>query len=374
MNFEPLEQYLHSLEQVGIPACDCIVHYHGKQVFHSLQGYSDVGKTRPTSSDDLYWLFSASKLFTCAAVLQLVEAGKLQLEAPISKYFPAFAGLKVREREKSPYPAKRIPTIRELLSMTGGFDYNLNVPALAEIKKNSHATTVQVIEALAQEPIYFEPSSHYCYSLGHDILAAILEVVADMTFGEYLKTRLFEPLGIGHMGFHPSLEQQRCFSAQYIYSVPDYTATPRPTQNEFIFSPCYESGGAGLFGTAEDYMRFAAALANNGRSSNGVPILLPETIQLMATNQLNRSCLADFQSQPRFYGYGYGMGVRTHMRPEVTLSKSPAGEFGWDGAAGAYVLIDPKISWQSSMFSMFYTVIMLLIRFILIFGIWFMRR
>ena len=134
--------------------------------------------------------------------------------------------------------------------MTGGFDYNFNVPALAEIRKNSCATTSQVIEALAQEPIYFEPSSHYCYSLGHDILAAILEVAADMTFGEYLKTHLFKPLGIEHMGFHPNLEQQQRFSAQYIYSVPDYTATLRPTQNEFIFSPYYESGGAGLFGTA----------------------------------------------------------------------------------------------------------------------------
>lgn len=341
MDFQKLHTYLSSLEEAGIPACDCLVRWNRQVVYRGIFGYADAERQRKTSPQDIYWLFSMTKVITMTAIMRLVDESKLSLDDPVENYLESFRHMTVFKDGKTE-PARRSITIRQLMSMTSGLTYTLNSAALMDARKNPQATTREIIDALAKDPLAFEPGTRYQYSLGHDVLAAVLEVVTGMSFGEYLNRYVFAPLGMQNTGLFLSPEQESRMSAQYTYDMADFTSEWHETWNDYRLSKAYESGGAGLFSTVDDYSLFADALANGGQSAEGYPLLSENSINQMRTNQLDKTGLRDFHQSPRFFGYGYGLGVRTHMLPSISNAHSPVGEFGWDGAAGAYVLIDPE--------------------------------
>jgi CubicO group peptidase (beta-lactamase class C family) len=119
-------------------------------------------------------------------------------------------------------------------------------------------------------------------------------------------------------------------------------ATLINTENKYRFNEEYESGGAGLFGCASDYVKVLDAIACGGVCPNSHRIMSEKAVMMMTQNHLDDQCLMDFRGNPRKYGYGWGLCGRVHMDPVISLAKSPAGEFGWDGAAGAFVLMDTK--------------------------------
>ncbi len=341
MQFSELERLIDTMPERGIPACDLAVTLDGEPVFRRTAGYADEGKTRPVSPDDLYWIFSASKLITCTAALQLIEQGKLSLDDPVSRFLPAFGELTVRNPDGSLSPCRTPMTVLHLFTMTGGMSYDLRHPAILEAAANPEAGTLELAGAMAKMPLLFEPGTHYRYSLCHDVLGAVVEAASGMRLGEYLGANIFEPLGMTDTGFHPTPAQRARLCAMYSFDRGTGTSRPVPADNEDTLTGRYDSGGGGLFSSVDDYMRFVTALALGGTAKGGARLLRPETVAQMEVNRLGPAPLQDFVTT-RLYGYGWGLCGRVHMRPAYSLSRSPAGEFGWDGAAGAFAMIDRK--------------------------------
>lgn len=347
MDFTDLKVFLDKITKWRIPGADCIVYYQNKPVFRYSAGFADVEKRRPVTAGNLYYLYSATKLITCAAALQLLEKGRYLLNDPVSEYLPEFAQMNIRKVDESGHEsivkAKNPITIRELFSMTGGLSYDLDSPSIREIKKSTQGRcpTRETVKAIASEPLLFEPGTHWNYSLCHDVLGCLIEVISGEKFSDYIKEHILIPLGMKDTGFYLTEEKKSRLAAQYQFNDDTRKAEVIPKINGYRLGSEYESGGAGLISSVDDYITFANALCNGGLALNGERILSRYTVDLMRTNQLNDTMQQDF-NWPHMAGYGYGLGVRTMINRAKGGSLSPFGEFGWGGAAGSYVIIDPE--------------------------------
>jgi CubicO group peptidase (beta-lactamase class C family) len=353
MDFTKLRTYLNSLEEAyGVHGLDCKVMKNHKTLYRHMVGHSDYALKVPVSANDLYQVYSCTKIITMTAVMQLVEQGKIGLYDELEKYLPEFSHMQVATdfilgewpftwpTLASPLaPAKNKILIHDLMSMTSGLSYDVVSEPIQEVKlkTNNKASTHEMIAAIARMPLLFEPGTRYSYALGHDVLAAVVEIVSGMAYGQYLKKFIFDPLAITQMYFRVPESEQYRISAEYMKDMNTGLITPH-SGNIFNLSDEYESGGAGLTCTVDDYIKVLDALANDGVGATGARILTPESIRTMSKNWLTDQQLEDFKKSGKV-GYGYGLGVRTLI--DGTASKSPIGEFGWDGAAGAYAVIDP---------------------------------
>ncbi len=365
MDFTKLTAYLDSLQDTyGVPMSDLKVMKDHEVLFRYRFGHADFAGKKPLTDQHLFRLYSATKLITMTAVLQLVEAGKLKLEDRLSTYLPEYETVLAADDldlisygnqvgNVPVHPAKNPITIRQLMSMSAGFSYDTqdpNIRALIESSKGE-AGTREIIAALSKTPLLYEPGTRWCYSLAHDVLAAVVEVISKQTFSAYLKEHLFEPLGAHDFYFHPEEDPAVLDRVCDIYTgvddKPPFEAAPKSHWNAYCFTKNYESGGAGLTGSVDAYSLITDALACGGIGKSGKRILKSETVAMFhepvtTTGQLHR----DFAELNRI-GYEYGLGVRVLV--DNTHSKSPVGEFGWDGAAGAYALVDTQ-----NALSMFY--------------------
>ena len=363
MNFTSLENCMNELVQkYNVPGVDCIVYKDHEMVFRYFTGMSDIENKKEMNGNELYLIFSMTKMITCTAALQLFEQGKYLMSDPLSKFLPEFEKMKISCEELSAEESKKITTggslgestkisceeyaenqitIKDLFTMSAGLDYALNDDAIAGALNEGKKSTRELVGAMSQKYLCFEPGTRFRYSLCHDVLGALIEVWSGEKFGEYVKKHIFEPLDMKNTFFGITKDENKLakMAARYIY---DENKKPKrlPIECEYILSEEYESGGAGLTSCTEDYAIFLDALACGGIGKNGKRILSSQTVELMGTNHLKGQQIEDFhQLRP---GYGYGLGVRTHMDNSVSGSPSPVGEFGWDGAAGAFSLVDPK--------------------------------
>lgn len=355
MSFDKLTHYLESLKDSDdIKGLDVIVKKNHEVIYRHKQGYNDYDCTRPVSETDLYYLYSCTKIVTMTACMQLVEEGKIRLDAPVSDYLPEFAHMKVADdytmgdfrnmpNQSSPtHPAKNPILIRELMAMTAGLSYNTTSEPILELKKKSgnKAATREMVSAIAEMPLLYEPGTRHAYSLGHDVIAAVVEVASGQKFRDYVTEHIFKPLGVDDVYFHLREEDKGRLADQYSCDFKTGEKS-RHEGNTFELTDEYDSGGAGLITTVDCYSTLLDALACGGVGANGTRILSQESIDAIRTPQLNAVQLDDFTMKGMFRpGYNYGLGVRVLV--DDTKAKSPAGEFGWDGAAGAYALIDPK--------------------------------
>lgn len=330
MKFEKIKTILdEALIKYQVPCSDIIISKDKEIVYRYMNGSSDQEKGTPLQGNELYYLYSASKLITCTAALQLVELGKLALDDCVSKYIPEYAHVKVRTPQ-GPVPVKTPLTIRHLFTMTSGFDYNFFETAIkAQLRQNPNASTLDLVRSFAEKPLLFEPGTHFMYGLSHDILAAIIEVVSGMSYGEYIQKHIFDVCDMKntYVGCPESMKDRMC--TQYQYQPATDSMVVIEKRNPFILTPNYQSGGAGLVSCADDYIKFAQAIVSGER------LLKRETIDLWRAGHIEGDALLDFQEMKP--GYSYGLGVRTNLSGNF----SAKGEFGWDGAAGAYVLLDP---------------------------------
>ncbi len=339
MKAEKLDKFMDDMTKRGIPGCDLAISVDGEEIYRRPVGFADLAQTRPIGRDTLYWIYSTTKILTCTAAMRLIEEGKMQLSDPVSRYLPTFAHLNVREADGSLRPAKEPMRLLHLFTMTGGLDYNANTPPILAARAKPQADTVRICEAMAQEPLGFDPGTHYRYSLCHDVLAAVVEVVSGMRFSAYLHQIMLDPLGMSHTGFHPTKEERAQIAQAYTYNNATGRAQPLDGEGGFPLSPLYESGGGGLYSSADDYMRLLTALALGGTSPDGYRLLKRETVAQMEVNRLSETAWTDFVGG-RLYGYGWGLCGRVHVDPIRSLSRSSVGEFGWDGAHAAFCMVD----------------------------------
>jgi len=313
--------------KMGIPGFDLIVYKDGQCVLRHMGGYADPENKVPMRGNEKFHIYSCSKLITCAAAMQLWEKGLFSLEDKLSDYLPAFGEMTVNTGngiQKAKNPIK----IHHLFQMTAGLNYNLQTPALQEYYQTcgNGCPTLEVVNLFAKTPLEFEPGEGWLYSLAHDVLAALVELLSGEKFEDYVKAHIFEPLGMANSDFLHPIEDWDGFARQYRYDAetgvfhPWWQNTYRPGKN-------YASGGAGCTSTVEDYIQFLEALRI------GDVILNKETVAMMATDRLT-------EQQRTMYTYstpsvGYGLGMRTPRQdPKRT-------DFGWGGAAGAFASVDP---------------------------------
>ncbi len=330
MDFTPLKTYLQGLrDEWGVPGCSMIVRVGGETVFDHYENAKD---------SDVYWIYSATKVFTAVLFCRFLEKGLVRMEDKVSDYLPEYASLTVAEKDGPTRPAKTELTVGQLITMCGGLTYNIMDKAIHEEKDR---TTRGIVRAIAKMPLMADPGETFNYSLCHDVLAAVLEVISGERFADMIRTQITEPLGMTGTVFHPDEALLARFAQQYIYDGENRKAKPIPCVNHFCFSPAFDSGGAGLCSTRDDYILLADALANGGKGKDGYELLKPETIALMRENRLNEQQKQGFDRcwGARHRSYGYGLGVRTRI-DHTDEGLSPLGEFGWDGAAGAYCMVD----------------------------------
>lgn len=355
MSFERLTEYLESLKDSDdIKGLDMIVKKEHKVIYRHKQGYNDYDCIRPVSENDLYYLYSCTKIATMTACMQQVEAGRIKLDAPVSEYLPEFAHMKVADNyvlgdfgnmpsQSSPaHPAEKPILIRDLMTMTAGLSYNTSSEPIMELKKKSgnKASTREMVRAIAQMPLLYEPGDRHAYSLGHDVIAAVIEAVTGQRFRDYVLEHIFKPLGEEDVYFHLREEDRGRLADQYSCDFKTGEKS-RHKGNAFELTEEYDSGGAGLIATVDGYSALLDALACGGVGANGNRILSKESIEAIKTPRLNAVQLDDFTMKGMFRpGYNYGLGVRVLV--DGAKAKSPVGEFGWDGAAGAYALMDSK--------------------------------
>jgi CubicO group peptidase (beta-lactamase class C family) len=347
MDFRGLELFLDQITAWRIPGADCLVHLHGQPVFRYSAGFADLAARRPVSDRDLYFIYSMSKVITCTAALQLHEQGRFLMTDPVSAYLPEFKDMMVRQTDASDQvtlkKAEKEMTIRDLFTMMAGLTYELNTPAIRAVREHSQgrSPTRDVIRAIAADPLIFEPGTHFNYSLCHDVLGALIEVISGKRFGKYLDESIFQPLGMKDTGFSLTDARKERMATQYNFDDATGKALRVSLANVFVVGSEFESGGAGLISSVDDYMRLADTLCHKGLSRHGERILSSHSVDLMRTNHLDDVSLRDF-TWIQMAGYGYGLGVRTMLDRTRSGSLSPVGEFGWAGAAGAYVLMDPE--------------------------------
>ncbi len=324
--FTTLTQKLDHVLEIGIPGYDCIVMHKGECVYRHSGGYADLAAKIPFSGTERFNLYSCSKPITCSAAMQLYEKGLFDLDDPVSRYLPEFESMQV-QTPHGVRPAAGPITIRHLFTMSAGFSYDLHSPMIEKCRADTdgRCPTRELVRYLAKEPLGFDPGTSFRYSLCHDVLAAVVEVISGMKFSDYVQKNIFDPLGMTHSTFCLPEDQLETLMPQYRFNIRAHQSIPCSKANEFKLGSCYESGGAGCVSTVDDMIRFLEALRV------GDKILKKETIDLMAQNQLNDQMLKDFFMQP----YGYGLGLRCPRNDEVC-------DFGWDGAAGSYLAIDRK--------------------------------
>lgn len=329
-DFSKLTAYLDALHsEKGLPAGDIIVYRNGQPVCRHA-----VGSAAP---DTLYYLFSCTKPVTAAAGMQLVERGIIGLDDPVCRYLPAYGKALYRQQEVL-LPVGDKLKVRHLFTMSGGLNYNCESPAIRRVlETNPNASTLDILPAFAEDtPLEFLPGTKFRYSLCLDVLAGVIEVAAGMRFADYLQQNIFDPLGMKDATLH--LPDEKAGRLAGAYTVKDGRITETPVGiGPFGISPAYESGGAGLVCSASDYGKFAAAMSLGGISPDGVRILESKTVDLLRSPQMTEQ--QDFLCSMGL-GYAYGFGVRTLVSKEKG-AKSHIGEFGWDGAAGAFILMDP---------------------------------
>lgn len=323
--FQKVTQKLDSFLEMGVPFYDCIVMRDGKCVYRHANGFTDAAKKKTVTGKEKYNIYSCSKLITCVAALQLWEKGLYSLDDKLSDYMPEFECMTVRTGDTTVAAEKPI-LIRHLFTMTAGFSYDLSSPQLLRCRAETNGTcpTRETMRYLAKEPLLLEPGTSWKYSLCHDVLAALVEVLSGVSFGEYVKRNIFDPLEMHDSTF--LLEEERLdeMTPQFVYDS-EKGIYERDRHIVHQLGTKYESGGAGCVSTVDDYIKFIEA------SRVGDKILKKETVAILSTDQLTSE-----QAQSYWYDeYGYGLGQRCPKDARKS-------DFGWGGAAGCYYAIDPK--------------------------------
>ncbi len=357
---DTLDRFLQSryLDTGKLPGTLTLIGRRGHIAHFRALGYADVERQTPVREDTIFRMYSMTKPVTSVAFMMLLEQGLVALDDPVHRHIPEWKRLGVFQggfmetfRTARPErPMLIIDLLRHTSGLTYGFQQSTNVDAayrklqIGEIEK--HGTLDEMIQKLAGVPLEFSPGTAWNYSVSTDVLGYLVGKISGQPFEEFLRSRIFEPLGMRDTDFHVRAGNESRFAACY-------AAAPNggmllyddPTASSYLKPPSLISGGGGLVSTATDYLRFCRMLLNGG-TLDGVQILSPKTIALMTVNHLpdgkdlpalSRSLF----SEAAYNGIGFGLGFAATLDPARTMLPGSAGDFSWGGAASTYFWIDP---------------------------------
>ena len=350
---EVLEESVAKGEIAGGNLC---VMYQGKEVYYAQAGYADIETKKKIERDSLFRLYSMTKPVTSVAVMKLVEKGVIDLLDPVYKYIPGFEKMTVSS-EKGDVEAVRPLTVTDCLSMTTGLTYEgeangaqQDITALYEevgkrLYTQNPMTTMEFAKGLSRCRLACQPGESFMYGTSADLLGAIVEVASGMRFGTFLQKEIFEPLGMKDTAFYvPEEKRDRLTTV--------YTETEKGLQAfaENRLGICnhmdaaeiaFESGGAGLVSTIEDYKKFAQMLMQKG-SYEGKEILSPRTVEFMTTGKLLPHQETGMAGWDNLKGYSYHYLMRVLQDSSLAVFNASNGEYGWDGWLGPYFANMPK--------------------------------
>lgn len=348
-----------------LPCAQVQVWRRGKLAYDTTLGLADRERGKALQADSLFRIYSMTKPVTSVAFMMLVEEGKVALDEPVAKYIPEWANLGVfaagTEKGWATTPPSRPMLIIDLLRHTSGLTYGFqqqgNIDAAYRALKVGedlhHGTIDEFIAKLATIPLQFSPGDAWNYSVSTDVLGYLVGKISGTPFPQFLQERIFAPLGMVDTAFTVPADKAgrltACYAAGALgtkgvkQGLPDLIDDP--ARSPYLAGNAFNSGGGGLISTAADYMRFARMLLNGGEL-DGVRLLGPKTLQLMASNhlpdgkdltQMSKSLF----SEATYAGVGFGLGFAVTVDPAKTMLAGSKGDFFWGGAASTFFWVDP---------------------------------
>ena len=320
----------------------------GRIVHNKAYGLSDRENNVAMTTDHLFRLYSMTKPVTSVALLTLYEQGLFQLTDPLDKYIPEFSDLKVFAGYDSGgnmilEEPRRKPTIQDAFRHTMGLSGGLGGHAVDAIYRE-HGLLMFQLESLTQEiqqlgkvPLRYQPGEEWVYGLNHDVQAYLVEVFSGMPFGQYLQETLFDPLGMDDTMFGVPADRAEDFARVY---QPNGEGGIQPEETDgYARFTNRHFATLSLSSSTGDYMKFARMLLNGGEL-DGVKILAPKTVELMASNHLP-AAVPSINNGRGETATGYGLGVSVTLNPALGGNMDSVGSFGWGGAATTTFRVDP---------------------------------
>jgi methyl acetate hydrolase len=324
----------------------------GKEViYQGAFGKRDLSKDDAVTPDSVFWIASMTKAITTAAGMQLVEQGKLSLDAPIGKVLPDLAAPQVLEGfdakgEPKLRPAKKAITLRQLMTHTAGFCYDIwNGDMATYLQKAGIPSITTCKNDALKTPIATDPGTRWEYGTNIDFVGKAVEAASGKRLDAYLRDHLFAPLGMKDTGFKLTESMRKRLVGMHARG-PDGSLAPTPFELEQ--EPEFHMGGGGLYGTAGDYIKFTQMILNKGRG-NGNQVLKPETVAMMAQNHIGELVVPKITSAAPIYSNDVdlfpGIVKKWGLSFLINTAKTPegrsAGSLAWAGLANTYFWIDP---------------------------------
>jgi CubicO group peptidase (beta-lactamase class C family) len=344
-----LDEFLNDQTATGkIPGAILLIQRHGKPVYLKWFGKRDVEAGIEMTPDTIFPLHSVTKTVTSVAAMMLVDRGKIALDDPVSKYIPSFANMKVGVERKDEtsrpvldlVPLRRPITIEDLLLHTSGITYGFYGEGLVKVAYDGiylgDFDNAGFAERIAKVPLAEQPRTLWDYGHSIDVLGRVIEVASGQSLYQFEKSELFDPLGMASTKYFLTEPSERAHYAQPL-------RRDRHVERNALDVTRWESGGAGLVATISDMARYGQMLLNGG-TLDGKTYLSPKTFAAMTTDHIGPgSGVARnyFYYPGDGFGFGYGFGVRTDPGNAVPPPPGSPGEFKWDGASGAYIVVDP---------------------------------
>ena len=331
---------------------------HGKVVDYRAYGVRDLTSGAPMTTDTIFRDYSTTKPVTGVAMMILHEQGKWLPSDPISKFVPEFANLKVFKSVDASgkmilVDPDHAPTMRELMTHTAGFSSGNGKTVVDAMYKDQHVldskNLQEMIDKLATVPLLYQPGTKWIYSVSMDIEGYIIEKLSGQTLPDFMRDQIFTPLGMRDAAFYVPDEKRDRFAELYKADADGKLVVDPDASDaccglrEFKVQPTKPSGGGGMVSTTEDYYRFAQMFLDRGEL-NGVRILAPSSIQLMATNRIPESMLTGeyrVGTQILRPGFGYGYNGAVEFDPQLADLPDGKGTYLWSGIAGTWFWVDP---------------------------------
>lgn len=334
-----------------LPGINLMILKDGEELFYCEEGYSNLEQRKKIRRDTIVRLYSMTKPVTAAAVMLLVERGLLDLAQPVAELIPGFADQKVCQSDGTFVPVSRPSTIRDLMNMTAGLVYlgdetaaeRETTKVYEEIAENMYGehpvTTTEMANRIGRCPLKYQPGEIWQYSSGADVLGAVVEAVTGKTFGAFLREELFQPLEMPDTDFYVPEEKQDRLMTAYMWdkdgTLVPYKGCNLAIMNDMAVPNAFESGGAGLVSTIDDYAHFAQMLMDGG-VYRGKRLMGRRTVEFLTTGSLTPEQRRGMDSWTALEGHTYGNLMRVLTDPGRAMAMGSPGEYGWDGWEGCY--------------------------------------